>query len=190
MVRQHTTLRRIPSVLPDQIRHHQWIGYPHTSGEPIDVLVNTLYRSMVGYIVEARTDSTGAPFKEPIGTVFFVSIQGAPYHFEYAVTCAHVVGPCRDGSSPTLFLRINRTSGEYEDIATATSEWISLEGSDVAVLPIAYGADVYRRWSYPIDEQMRASVITPVPGDQVFMVGLFVSCPGESSIRFVSQKCN
>jgi hypothetical protein len=149
-----------------------------------DVIFNTQYRNMVGYVMATRWNEDVKDLEKlPIGTIFFVRILDDGATFEYGVTCNHVIGPDADGTAPCLLLRVNRETGKFEDIPTGREEWTSDPKSDIAVLPISLAASEYRRWSYPIAEDIRWATIRPVPGDQVFLAGLFVGYPGELSVQ-------
>jgi hypothetical protein len=135
---------------------------------------------VVGYVVnDDWNEISKAIEKRPIGTIFFLRLLDRGVHFEYGITCHHVVGPNRDGVILPVSIRLNRTDGTIQDIAAPYSEWVSSEASDIAVLPITLDASTYKRWSYPVEESIRSSrVRRPVPGDQVFLVGLFIEHPG------------
>lgn len=134
--------------------------------------------------MEGRCSEDGNGIEKlPVGTIFFVKMSELGINFEYGVTCNHVVSPEKDGTRPLLFVRVNRATGAFEDIPTGHADWISDPQADVALLPISLAPTDYRRWSYQIADEIKWATIKPVPGDQVFLAGLFVGYPGESSVE-------
>lgn len=153
-------------------------------GDPIDMLVDNFYREMVGYIVELRCDQeSNRTDAVPMGTVFFLTVPHGQGHYAYMVTCRHLIEPDRVGVYPPLFVRVNLIDGTFKDIPISRDEWIKSETSDIAIAPMRLDPKVYRYFCYPILEVQGWSFRQPVPGDQIFMTGLFVSKPGENSVQ-------
>jgi hypothetical protein len=153
--------------------------YSEAIGDPLDVIVDQYYRDNVGYIVEEHANKK----RSPVGTVFFVGIQTNGLISYYAVTCAHVVNPDKDGVRP-LFIRVN-TQNAYSDIPCPRKRWIVSDHSDVAVSEVLSGPGKFPQdakiWAYPM--QHHAYFTGPAIGQSVFMAGLFSPVPGDNRVE-------
>jgi hypothetical protein len=145
------------------------------------MLVDELYRELVGYIVTEDPDGS----RHPIGTAFFVKVYLDPAEFpvsswaNYAVTARHVITAHPDID---LFIRFNaKNAAEYRDHPIRSSDWIIDPGTDLAVaairLPVRVEALALN--SLATEEYARAVEC----GHDVFMAGLFEPFPGEKRIQ-------
>ena len=159
------------------------------SVQPLDMLIDQLYRDAVGYIVSELQEKDGAKQRLEIGTVFFVKVNNAPddefppgSSTVYAVTARHVISVrVRDGDE-TLYLRINMPQlGNYGDFPIMPREWIMDDSTDVAVLRLDHDLQVV---AIPLESFISDHVLGQLlPGYGVFMIGLFYPFPGEKTIE-------
>lgn len=124
------------------------------------------------------------------GSGFLVGVRlevNKAWYEAYAVTNAHVINKAR----PRPTIRLNTTSGHIDVLETQESEWIKHPDLyDIAVLPIELSVE-HRFWA--IDEKWlisrrMAEILSLGPGDDVFMVGRFISHAGKQrnlpTVRF------
>ena len=99
--------------------------------------------------------------------------------FFYAVSSAHVAR-----KSPII--RLNTRDGEKGTIELTASDWISIEPADIAVAPVTLSKRDWKALSIPITmcltEQESRKLEVGI-GDDVFMVGRFISNEGRQQNR-------
>lgn len=98
----------------------------------------------------------------------------------YAVTNLHVIK-----NHPNPAIRINTVDGGREVLETNKNRWVSHpDGDDLAVLPIDVDEDNFKLTCIPIDKLINRKSLPSLhvmPGDEVFMLGRFVSLDGTTS---------
>jgi hypothetical protein len=148
-------------------------------GDPVDVLIEGLYRQLVGYVmVDIRHDENSPLERVPIGTFFFVSreVGGSWGAIHYAVTCRHVVENL-DKHGQQSFLRFNDQSGVPRDLLIRAQDWELSARSDIAV---AIANFPIRSWAYPTE---RIAPFGLFDGQQVFTIGMFASNSGLVNVQ-------
>jgi hypothetical protein len=112
--------------------------------------------------------------RRPVAAVSDKGTQPGTFYI-FAVTNWHVA--CR-GSS---VVRLMRKDGTPEIFAYGPEDWFFDQGGpDIAIVPIAAGADHFRKALVPIDGPFEAhESFSPIGiGDDVFMIGRFVDHDG------------
>ena len=107
----------------------------------------------------------------------------APQYFAvYVVTTRHTITDYRD---QPIYLRLNTTDGGFEDVPTKSSDWYPHPKTDVAVLDLSSidrPAEIFDLSCLPFTmlatkEYLDENLI--VEGQEIFMLGLFISHPGK-----------
>ena len=159
---------------------------PHAAGDPLDMLIDGLYRHNVGYVVIDEWDGSGYQ-RNAVGTAFFVE-ENLDQGFgvvHYAVTCRHVIEGVRNNAScSNMFLRVNDGHGNAEDIRSCIGDWIMSENTDVAATRIDFPPEI-SFWAYPMQGIRGSSVGQLLPGHDVFFIGLFEGLPGIGSVQAI-----
>lgn len=124
------------------------------------------------------------------GSGFLVGIPSKVYkqaHYVYAVTNSHVI---KEGNSPVI--RMNTKEGQTDVLNLKPIDWIHHpDGDDVAVCPVAFPPDRFKFSHIGQDLFLTKDIIREEgigPGDDVYLVGRFVSHEGKQrnipSVRF------
>ena len=147
-------------------------------GEPLDMIVDELYRKVACYIVAEQLDEeTGARLLHPIGTAFFIRVHLGPACFIYAVTARHVIEGYENA-----FFRVNTFKRQYRDVPVQYEDWIFHPEADVAICRVRFEPSID---VYPLDYGLGVEVQV---GQDVFFIGLFSEFPGtervEALVRF------
>lgn len=137
----------------------------------------------------------GKTRRVPEATAFFISIpdeKDSAQNWYYAVTARYVI---QDSSSEDLYLRINMTSGKFEDILTKKEDWYNHDDADVAIIPLESLEDLlisviptvsfihadFRYKGPPLSDEF-VQKVGGVPvgvGDEIYYLGMFVQHLGE-----------
>lgn len=140
-----------------------------------------LFRKSVTYLYVDEKEPNGKTTRKPVATAFYVGFDNQPTSPLYVISAGHVVEQARPYGS--LFIRLNRPNGTYEDVPTSPDDWVILPGSDVAAKSLADLPEEYDIAVIPVKmlatrDFVRGSDIGP--GDDVFFIGLFSQRPGSS----------
>ncbi len=113
----------------------------------------------------------------PVGTGFLINVMiGENYRVIFVVTAAHVISKI---SGNTVYVRLNRKSGDAASVPIKEDKIIGWAENDVAIIPIALGSDVYEFRSLNIDEDQIAKAKEIFEGisygDEVYAIGLYTS---------------
>ena len=151
-------------------------------GEGASMLVDEQFRKCVTFLfVDVIDEATSTPKRIPAATAFFV---GVPVNGEraviYAVTARHVV----DASRPhgTLYVRINKISGGFEDFQVPQDAWVCHPSTDVAVIRVGLPPEQFDFRVIPLDMLATDDYVIRQrigAGDDIFFVGLFSEYAGQ-----------
>jgi hypothetical protein len=153
----------------------------------VRVLVPSEFRKCVAYLaVDVQDDETGAVVRTALGTGFFVTVPVEDVgHAVYLVTARHVI----DSSRPyeRLFARLNLPAGGFVDVdVPSPDEWEMHPRTDVAAVVAAIAVERLDVKAVPVEmflgeERIKAATGHPLgEGDEVVLIGLFTSNPGQS----------
>ena len=155
---------------------------PFVIGEEPNMLVDEQFRKCVTFLfVDVIDEVNGEPKRIPAATAFFV---GVPVDNEgsvtYAITARHVVDASRPHGS--LYVRINTTSGGFQDFRAPQDAWVCHHSTDVAAIPVGLPSERFDLRTIPFsmlatdDYVIRQRIGA---GDDVFFVGLFSEYAGQ-----------
>jgi hypothetical protein len=137
------------------------------------------YFEMAVYIYPTLADAKADEKVGGSGFMVGYTLENNPAYYQlYVVTNRHVIKGLRNPA-----LKLNTYKEGSQCIETNENRWIPHpDGDDLAVLPLEISQDEYR--FYSINTQTFATRdmlnnFTILPGDDVFMVGRFVSLEGE-----------
>jgi Trypsin-like peptidase domain len=153
--------------------HHELRAIPRFAAEPLMRIqgVDAVRDSVVYIGVEANGRFT------PLGTGFLISRRyGLTHVFIFAVTAAHVV---KSIAGDTVYVRLNRKSGDAASIAIRSKSIVEWEDNDLALIPLDIGGDVYDYKMLEIDEAVLGKARETFDGisygDEVYAIGLYTS---------------
>jgi hypothetical protein len=156
------------------------------NGDPVDMLVESLYQRVVGYLVGDFWQPESQQFERmPIGTTFFVERDLGPGlgSRPYAVTCRHVIEQFRHHVAADtcrgVFLRVNGKSGLAQDVPMRVEDWVLSGNTDLAIAKLNLTLDT-PFWCYPIERPQPFGLFE---GRGVFFVGMFAESPGIISVQ-------
>ncbi len=151
------------------------------------MLLDDYYTRLVGYVVaDLRDEDTGKLYRDPVGTVFFVSafLGRGLGMIGYAITCRHIVEGLNERGISDAYIRLNRArGGGVLDLRSTLKDWVVTADSDVAACRVDLPPEV-AFWQYPLPA---ALPIPPKLGHDVFFVGLFEKLPGVNSVEAIAR---
>ena len=134
----------------------------------------TQFTTTVAFLVQKRK-SDSQPI--PMGSAFFVGVprQEQPIEYvTYIVTARHNTEYA--DKSKKLYLRVNTTTGRFDDIKINHDDWISADRTDIAIMPIKLSDDVDCRFlpaQTLLTEQQVARRDIIREGSQIYIPSLF-----------------
>jgi hypothetical protein len=159
---------------------------PFMVGEKPNMLVDEQYRKCVTFLVVDVIDNDTRIIKRiPAATAFFVQVPVNNEGFvNYAVTARHVVDASRPHGS--LFVRINKISGGFQDFSAPQDAWVCHPSTDVAVIPVGLPHEQFDLRTIPLSMLATDDYVIQQrigAGDDVFFVGLFSEYAGQERIQ-------
>jgi hypothetical protein len=112
------------------------------------------------------------------GTAFIIARKGDHLQFVYLVTARHVIDGIRDKGLDSVYIRVNKKSGDAEWKQTAVKNWHNHPDGkqvDVAVASFTLTDDL-QHFAFLLDVMVTQEVITEYQigtGNDVFIAGLF-----------------
>ena len=134
----------------------------------------TQFTTTVAFLVQKRK-SDSQPI--PMGSAFFVGVprQEQPIEYvTYIVTARHNTEYAE--KSKNCYLRVNTTTGRFDDIKINHDDWISADRTDITIMPIKLSDDVDCRFlpaQTLLTEQQVARRDIIREGSQIYIPSLF-----------------
>ena len=135
---------------------------------PQEVMKSVIF---VGYKPQAGKETVS-------GTAFLLIRKGEHLQFVYLATARHVIDRIRDLGLDSIYIRVNRKSGDAVWKRTALKDWHNHpdgKQADVAVASFTLSDDL-QHLPYPLDGMITQEAITDYQigtGNDVFIAGLF-----------------
>lgn len=155
------------------------LGHPYWVWEKHMPRIDDEYLDCVIYLYPSVRDAEQG--KRAGGSGFLVGIPSEihkPGSYIYAVTNSHVI---KEGNSPVM--RLNTWKGDMDILELDKNNWVHHpDGDDVAVCPIATSTKTYKYMVVHRDNFLTKNFIEKYrigPGEDVFMVGRFITHEGK-----------
>ncbi len=105
--------------------------------------VDDEFLSCVCFLCVDEPDKSGVVGPVPYATGFFVGVplgSTPPARIDYVVTARHCIEEARARGKNTIYIRFNRKTGDFIEVATSVDDWLAHDTADVAAIRVSSDA--------------------------------------------------